>query len=233
MWPDAEFFGCTGPRLRAAGVETVVDAASLAVVGLLEVVARHPADLRRVPEAAGRRPRAPAGRGHPHRFAGFSPAGGPAAASRRVCRWSIWSRRRPGRGAKDGSKRCGATCSGCCASSRSKSNSFSSEGVNATYIGHPLAGRVRPALSKDEFFRKHRLAPGRPLVAVLPGSRRGEAARHLPALLDAVDRLYREQAVNLVLPASPIPGPAFFRGTDRPRADPGDRGGELGRHGAR
>src|SRR3954471_24633487 len=37
-WPDAEFFGCTGPRLRAAGVETIVDAADLAVVGLLEVV---------------------------------------------------------------------------------------------------------------------------------------------------------------------------------------------------
>src|ERR1051325_8248420 len=38
IWPDAEFFGCTGPRLRAAGVETVVNAADLAVVGLLEVV---------------------------------------------------------------------------------------------------------------------------------------------------------------------------------------------------
>src|ERR1700681_2208719 len=37
-----EFFGCTGPRLRAAGVRTVVDAASLAVVGLLEVVAHIP-----------------------------------------------------------------------------------------------------------------------------------------------------------------------------------------------
>ena len=36
--PDATFFGCTGPRLRAAGVGTVVDSASLAVVGLLEVV---------------------------------------------------------------------------------------------------------------------------------------------------------------------------------------------------
>src|SRR6187549_2238505 len=36
--PDVELFGCTGPRLRAAGVETIVDAASLAVVGLLEVV---------------------------------------------------------------------------------------------------------------------------------------------------------------------------------------------------
>src|SRR5579863_5378049 len=38
--PDAEFFGCTGPRLRKAGVRAIVDAASLAVVGLLEVV-RH------------------------------------------------------------------------------------------------------------------------------------------------------------------------------------------------
>jgi lipid-A-disaccharide synthase len=37
-----EFFGCTGPRLRAAGVRTVVDAASLAVVGLLEVVEHIP-----------------------------------------------------------------------------------------------------------------------------------------------------------------------------------------------
>ena len=42
IWPDAEFFGCTGPCLRAAGVRTVVDAASLAVVGLVEVVAHIP-----------------------------------------------------------------------------------------------------------------------------------------------------------------------------------------------
>ncbi len=41
-WPDARFFGCTGPRLRAAGVETIVDSASLAVVGLLEVVGHLP-----------------------------------------------------------------------------------------------------------------------------------------------------------------------------------------------
>ena len=40
--PDTEFFGCTGPRLRAAGVQTVVDAASLAVVGLVEVVSHIP-----------------------------------------------------------------------------------------------------------------------------------------------------------------------------------------------
>jgi lipid-A-disaccharide synthase len=88
---------------------------------------------------------------------------------------------------------------------------FRAEGVSADYIGHPLAGRVRPALSRDEFFRKHRLSPARPLIAVLPGSRRGEAARHLPALLDAMERLYREQAVNFVLPASATTGAAFFQ----------------------
>src|SRR6185437_5220707 len=42
VWPDSRFFGCTGPRLRAAGVTTIVDSASLAVVGLVEVVAHLP-----------------------------------------------------------------------------------------------------------------------------------------------------------------------------------------------
>jgi lipid-A-disaccharide synthase len=88
---------------------------------------------------------------------------------------------------------------------------FAREGVAATYIGHPLAGLVRPSLPREEFFRKHRLAVERPLVAVLPGSRRGEAARHLPALVDAVDRLYREQAINLILPASATTGAGFFQ----------------------
>ncbi len=88
---------------------------------------------------------------------------------------------------------------------------FRREGVAATYIGHPLAGLVRPALSRDDFFKKHRLPGGRPMVVMLPGSRRGEAARHLPALVDAADRLNRKQAVNLVLPASVTTGAGFFR----------------------
>jgi lipid-A-disaccharide synthase len=88
---------------------------------------------------------------------------------------------------------------------------FRKEGVRATYIGHPLAGLVRPSLSRDEFFRKHGLAGDRPLIAVLPGSRRGEAARHLPALMDAAGRMERERAANWVLPASATAGAAFFR----------------------
>jgi len=89
---------------------------------------------------------------------------------------------------------------------------FTRHGVKTTYIGHPLAGLVKPSLSRQEFFRKHRLAPERPLVTVLPGSRRGESARHLPALADAVQRIYQEQAVNVILPASVTTGTEFFAG---------------------
>ena len=88
---------------------------------------------------------------------------------------------------------------------------FNRAGVSATYIGHPLAGLVKPTLDRDEFFRKHELDSSRPLIAVLPGSRRGESARHLPALLDAAARLFREHAANLVLPASATTGAGFFR----------------------
>jgi lipid-A-disaccharide synthase len=40
--PGAEFFGCAGPRMQAAGVEAVVDQRSLAVVGIVEVLGHIP-----------------------------------------------------------------------------------------------------------------------------------------------------------------------------------------------
>jgi lipid-A-disaccharide synthase len=88
---------------------------------------------------------------------------------------------------------------------------FNRAGVSASYIGHPLAGLVKPALSRGEFFRKHELDPSRPLISVLPGSRRGESARHLPVLVDAAKRLTREHRVQLLLPASATTGAGFFR----------------------
>ena len=38
----AEFYGCAGPKLQAAGVTPVIDSAKLAVVGLAEVVVHLP-----------------------------------------------------------------------------------------------------------------------------------------------------------------------------------------------
>ena len=66
---------------------------------------------------------------------------------------------------------------------------FRRHGAPATYIGHPLSRTIRPALSKTEFLRKHNLPPNRPIIVLLPGSRTGEIQRHLTLLTDAVDRL--------------------------------------------
>ncbi len=210
IWPEAEFFGCAGPRLRAAGVRAVVDAASLAVVGLLEVVAHIPriyGEFRRL--AAAARAEKPdlailtdSPDFHLRLARRLHRQGVPVVYLVAPQVWA-WRKRRI--------KEMRRTLREVLCIFPFEEQFFRNEGVRATYVGHPLAALVRPAVTREEFFRKHRLAAGRPLITVLPGSRRGEAARHLPALLDAADRLYREQSVNFVLPASATTGAGFFR----------------------
>jgi lipid-A-disaccharide synthase len=62
-----------------------------------------------------------------------------------------------------------------------------------------LVRLVRPSVSREEFFSSQGLAPDRPLITLLPGSRRGEALRHMPALMDAVERLERRQDFQFLL----------------------------------
>src|SRR5947209_5850205 len=42
----ATYFGCTGPRLKEAGVETLLDSSKLSVVGLAEIVGHLPGIYR-------------------------------------------------------------------------------------------------------------------------------------------------------------------------------------------
>jgi lipid-A-disaccharide synthase len=210
LWPDARFFGCTGPRLRAAGVETIVDAASLAVVGLIEVVGHLPRIYREyrklLAAAAERQPDLALLADSPDfhlRVARQLHARHVPVAY--LVAPQVWAWRK---GRIHTIRRLVRHL--LCIFPFEESF-FTSHGVPATYIGHPMTGLVRPALTRDAFFWKHGFDPARPLVAVLPGSRRGESARHLPALLDAVARLSREHALNFALPASATTGAAFFR----------------------
>lgn len=210
IWPDAEFFGCTGPRLRAAGVVTVVDAASLAVVGLLEVVAHLPriyGEYRKLLAAADRRKPdlailADSPDFHLRVARQLHARGVPVAY---LVAPQVWAWR------KGRLKTMRRVLRHLLCIFPFEQEFFEREGVSATYIGHPLVALVKPSMPKDAFLRKHGLDLARPLVAVLPGSRRGESARHLPALMDAAERLTRERPVNLLLPASATTGAAFFR----------------------
>ena len=210
IWPGARFFGCTGPRMRLAGVETIVDAASLAVVGLTEVVSHIPriyGEFRKLQAAAReRRPELAILTDSPDFH---------LRLARKLHRQGVpvfylvapqvWAWRK---GRLAGMRR---TLRHVFCIFPFEEEFFRSRNLAATYIGHPLAGRVKPSLGREDFFRKHRLPPGRPLISVLPGSRQGEAGRHLPPLLDAVGRLYREQAASFILPASATAGVDFFQ----------------------
>jgi lipid-A-disaccharide synthase len=65
-------------------------------------------------------------------------------------------------------------------------------GVPVTFVGHPLLDLVRTHRTRRQERARLGLDPDRPLVALLPGSRRNEIAAHLPPLLDAFDRLRAE-----------------------------------------
>jgi len=66
---------------------------------------------------------------------------------------------------------------------------FSSRGVPASYIGHPLARIVKPALSRAEFCAQVNVPEDSRIVVLLPGSRHGEVARHIPDLIAAAERI--------------------------------------------
>ncbi len=80
---------------------------------------------------------------------------------------------------------------------------FQSHGVPARYIGHPLARMIRSSLTRSEFWDKYDLPQDRRFIALLPGSRHGEVERHIPALLDAARRISEVYPVTFVLALPP------------------------------
>lgn len=67
---------------------------------------------------------------------------------------------------------------------------YQEEGVPATFVGHPAAA-ARERAKRTELLPRVGLDPGRPVVALLPGSRVGEAGRIFPVLLEAARVLSR------------------------------------------
>lgn len=52
-------------------------------------------------------------------------------------------------------------------------------GVPATYVGNPLMDRPDDVMDRKAFCRRWKLDPDRPILGILPGSRRQEIERHL------------------------------------------------------
>jgi lipid-A-disaccharide synthase len=196
--PEAEFFGCAGPRMQAAGVRPVVDAKSLAVVGIVEVLTHIPriyGEFRKLIRAAE------AGRPdlailtdspdfHLRLAKKLHARGIPVVYLIAPQAWA-WRQGRVKAMRRD--------LKHLLCIFPFEEAFFRKHGVEATYIGHPLARIVKPTMSREEFRDRFGFKETDRLVVLLPGSRRGEVLRHLPYLVEVTRQIRQRQSVRCVL----------------------------------
>ena len=208
---DVHLFGMGGPRMREAGVELVADCSEVSLVGIVEIAKKYSA-LKRVwkrlvGEAEKRKPR----------FAILTDFPGfhlrLARALKRqgtqniyfVCpqfwAWRPWRanlvRRRFVRG----------LCI-----FPFEQEWYRSRGVNADFIGHPLVGNVAATKTRAEFAASLGLDPDKPIIALLPGSRAGEIAHHVPPLMRACHLIAKSHTAQFVLALAPGMGKSQIAG---------------------
>jgi len=77
-------------------------------------------------------------------------------------------------------------------------------GVNATFVGHPLLDRAREMPDRAEARRMLGLDVDRPVLALFPGSRAQEIARHLdPFVATARELQRRDPSLQVVVSSAP------------------------------
>ena len=191
-----EFFGCAGPRMQRAGVRAAVDSASLAVVGLVEVVTHIPriyGEYRKLIRAAEQeRPDVAILTDSPDfhlRLARrLKRLGIPVIYLVAPQVWAWRQGRLPAMRQDIDQLLCIFPF---------EPEFFAAHGMDARYIGHPLTRLVKPSASREELRSRYGITDESPVVALLPGSRKGEIDRHLPVLIEAV-RHIRQASQKLV-----------------------------------
>jgi lipid-A-disaccharide synthase len=197
-YPNAEFFGCAGPRMQAAAVRAIVDQRSLAVVGIVEVVAHIPriyGEFRKLIRAAEReKPDVAVLTDSPDfhlRLAKKLHARGiPVIYLIAPQAWAWRSHR---------TKMMSRVLKRLLCIFPFEEKFFNDRGVPTTFIGHPLARIVKPSMTRAEFCTRFGFEEGDRIVALLPGSRHGEAARHMPYLIEATRLISLKENVKYIL----------------------------------
>lgn len=90
---------------------------------------------------------------------------------------------------------------------------YEREGIPVRFVGHPLVDEVRCELSRDQAAEQLGLDPGRQILGLMPGSRRGEIRRILPLLLASAARIHAERGdqVQFILPLANTLAPDFVQ----------------------
>jgi len=78
---------------------------------------------------------------------------------------------------------------------------YRDRGVDATFVGHPLAEVPLPRISRASYAVEHGLDPAKPWITLMPGSRVKEVRMNLPTILEAARVL--GTAYEFLLPIAP------------------------------
>jgi lipid-A-disaccharide synthase len=200
---DVALFGMGGPQMRAAGVEIIVDYSEVSVLGITEVLRKLPS-LRQamrqlVDEAERRRPPLAILTDFPGFHLRLARKLSPLGIRNiyYICpQFWAW---RPWRANLVRRRFAQALCI-----FPFEEKFYRDAGVAVEFIGHPLVGNVKTSMSRPEFCAANGLSVDKPIVTILPGSRRGEIEYHAAILAEALTEIRRAipelQAVVAVAP---------------------------------
>ena len=199
-WPNAQFVGVGGAAMRAAGMHTWYDASELAVMGLSEVLQHLPRLLRLRRDLRQRlldwKPDVLVGIDAPDFNLGVE-----KWLKQRGVRTvhyvspSVWAWREK-RAAKIGRSADLILCL-----FPMEPAIYAEHGVDARFVGHPLADAMALEPDRDGARETLGLDPARPTLALLPGSRVGEIQRLGADFIGAAARmLTAEPRLQVVAP---------------------------------
>jgi lipid-A-disaccharide synthase len=198
--PELRFFGIAGPRMRAAGVEALVDSSEMAVVGLVEVLAHFDVifhaytTLKKVIRADP--PDLLILIDYPDfnlRLAKLAKAAGVKVLyyiSPQVWAWRV------GR-----VKKIARVVDRMAVVFPFEVPFYEKERLPVTFVGHPLVDIVQPAMTREAAQRAFGLDPQHQTIGLFPGSRKSEIKRLLPVILNSATLLkQRFPEAQFILP---------------------------------
>jgi lipid-A-disaccharide synthase len=198
--PSLRFFGMGGDCMRKAGVETLVDANVMAVMGLVEVLGHLPVIVKGFNILKKRLLNDPPKLliliDYPDfnlRLAKVAKAAGVKVLyfiSPQVWAW------RSGR-----VKGIGRVVDRMAVLFPFEVPFYQKAGIPVSFVGHPLLDMVRPAMGRDQALASLGLDPARRTVGLFPGSRKSVIKKLLPVILQSAEELQRRMpGLQFVLP---------------------------------
>lgn len=201
LCPTVQFIGMGGPKMQARGLESWYDYKTLSIMGFMEVLKQLPKLFRLrknlLTRLIAEQPDVVIGIDAPDFNLGLEHKC--KQAGLRTVHFvspSIWAWRE-GR-----AKKIGQSCDLVLCLFPMEQELYARYGVNARFVGHPLADLIE--LQPDKALaRSHLNLLQHKTLAILPGSRQSEINRILPTFIEAVNQLQKiDQHLQVLIPAA-------------------------------